>query len=123
MRPDGYGRWREHEREVDFFLEYDQGTEPLERVAAKLAGYHKLALATKIATPVVFWLPTSGREAGVRQALTAAGRWETGVRLVVATPHGPQERLCHGHRCGGLAGIRWRTRPRRPGHGASRAGP
>lgn len=85
VRPDGYGRWREHDTEVDFFLEYDQGTEPLDRVAAKLAGYHKLAVATKIATPVVFWLPTSGWEASVRAALAAAARWETGVRFVVAT--------------------------------------
>jgi hypothetical protein len=30
VRPGGYGRWREHEREVDFFLEYDRGTGPLD---------------------------------------------------------------------------------------------
>jgi hypothetical protein len=67
VRPDGYGRWREHDREVDFFLEYDRGTEPLDRLAAKLAGYQQLADATQIATPVLFWLPTTGREATVRQ--------------------------------------------------------
>jgi hypothetical protein len=32
VRPDGYGRWCEHDREVDFFLEYDRGTEPLHRL-------------------------------------------------------------------------------------------
>lgn len=47
VRPDGYGRWHQDGREVDFFLEYDRGTEPLDRLAAKLAGYRKLTtLAT-----------------------------------------------------------------------------
>jgi hypothetical protein len=44
-RPDGYGRWREQHpgrtaATVDFFLEYDTGTEDLPRLIAKLAGYH-----------------------------------------------------------------------------------
>jgi len=84
VRPDGYGRWREHDQEVDFFLEYDRGSEPLERLAAKLVGYEELAAATRIATPLLFWLPSSGREASVRQALAGAGRWAT-VPLLVAT--------------------------------------
>src|SRR6266508_2553671 len=63
VRPDGYGRWRQGDREVDFFLEYDRGTEPLDRLAAKLHAYSELADATNIPTPVLFWLPTSGREA------------------------------------------------------------
>ena len=75
MRPDGYGRWREHDREVDFFLEYDRGTEPLERLAAKLHAYSQLADATRIATPVLFWLPSTGRETTVRQALAGQTRW------------------------------------------------
>jgi hypothetical protein len=37
VRPDGYGRWHEHGTQVDFLLEYDRGTEPLDRLAAKLA--------------------------------------------------------------------------------------
>jgi hypothetical protein len=95
VRPDGYGRWREHGREVDFFLEYDRGTEPLDRLAAKLVAYHELADATEIPTPVLFWLPTSGREAGVRQALAHETRWGR-VRFLVATAsptlgHGPAE--------------------------------
>lgn len=39
-RPDGYGQWREDGRETRFLLEYDRGTENLERLAAKLEGYH-----------------------------------------------------------------------------------
>jgi Replication-relaxation len=84
VRPDGYGHWREGGREVDFFLEYDRGTEPLDRLAAKLYAYHELADGSKIATPVLFWLPSSAREATVRQALAAHGRWHR-VRFLVAT--------------------------------------
>jgi Replication-relaxation len=71
VRPDGYGRWREHGREVDFFLEYDRGTEPLGRLAAKLAAYQELAHATQISTPVLLWLPSSRREASLREALAS----------------------------------------------------
>ncbi len=84
VRPDGYGRWREGDREIDFFLEYDRGTEPLDRLAAKLYAYHELADATEIPTPVLFWLPSSGREASVREALAREGRWDR-VRFLVAT--------------------------------------
>jgi Replication-relaxation len=84
VRPDGYGRWREGEREVDFFLEYDRGTEPLDRLAAKLFAYQELADASQIPTPVLLWLPSSGREATVRQALAGGTRWDR-VRFVIAT--------------------------------------
>ena len=73
VRPDGYGRWAEDgptgPAEVDFFLEYDRGTETTARVAAKLAGYAELAAATRISTPVLIWAPTPDREASLRRAL------------------------------------------------------
>ena len=84
VRPDGYGRWREGDAEVHFFLEYDRGTEPLDRLAAKLNGYGRLADATEIPTPVLFWLPSSGREASVRQAFARETRWSR-VPFLVAT--------------------------------------
>jgi Replication-relaxation len=84
VRPDAYGRWREDDRQVDFFLEYDRGTEPLDRLGAKLAGYRELAAASQIPTPVLIWLPSSGREATVREALTGVTRWGS-VRFLVAT--------------------------------------
>jgi hypothetical protein len=73
-RPDGYGRWHEHTpgttpRTTDFFLEYDTGTENLNRLIAKLAGYRDLAARTAIPTPVLFWLPTPRREAALRARL------------------------------------------------------
>src|SRR6266498_4064895 len=67
--PDGYGRWRQAGGEVDFFLEYDRGTEDLGRLAGKLDGYAELAAASGIATPVLLWLPGPSREAAVRQAI------------------------------------------------------
>jgi Replication-relaxation len=81
VRPDGYGRWREHDRRVDFFLEYDRASEPLARLTAKLPGYHELAGATGIATPLLLWLPTATREAAVRQALAGSS-----LPLATATP-------------------------------------
>jgi hypothetical protein len=84
VRPDGYGRWHEDGGQVDFFLEYDRGTEPLDRLAAKLAGYQKLAAVTQVPTPVLFWLPSSGREASVRRALAGGSLWAA-MPFAVAT--------------------------------------
>jgi hypothetical protein len=78
VRPDGYGRWREHHRRVDFFLEYDRHTEAPHRLAGKLTGYLQLADASGISTPVLVWLPTPARETTIRHTLT-------GTNLQVAT--------------------------------------
>jgi hypothetical protein len=100
-RPDGYGRWSEQApgqpaATVDFFLEYDTGSEPLSRVVAKLAGYAALAARTGITTPVLFWLRSPSREAalyarlagppppGIRDAASAAQI--PGVPVATATP-------------------------------------
>lgn len=78
-RPDGYGRWREHHREVDFFTEYDTGTEPLHRLDAKIADYVALAETTGIAdTPVLFILPNPAREQHLHDRTTTS-------RLLIAT--------------------------------------
>jgi len=82
-RPDGYGRWSEQApgqppATIDFFLEYDTGTEPLSRVAAKLAGYAALAARTGITTPVLFWLRSPRREAALHARL--AGPPPPGIR-------------------------------------------
>jgi hypothetical protein len=63
VRPDGYGRWRQDGRVVDFFIEYDTGTETLNRVAAKIDRYAELARVTGIITPVLIWFPTPRRQA------------------------------------------------------------
>jgi len=72
IRPDGHGVWVEDGAQVGFFLEHDRGTEPLERLAAKLAGYHELAEVEPDPVLVLFVLPSHRREAGVRQALARA---------------------------------------------------
>lgn len=69
VQPDAYGRWRHSTHEAEFFLEYDLGTESLTKVTRKLAGYAALADATGVITPVLFWFPTTRREAGARLAL------------------------------------------------------
>jgi DNA-binding CsgD family transcriptional regulator len=82
VRPDGYGRWREHEARMDFFLEYDRDTEAPQRLAGKLPGYLALAQASGIATPLLLWLPTPAREAATRQALSGSS-----LPVATATPH------------------------------------
>jgi len=81
VHPDGYGRWREQQARVDFFLEYDRGSEPLGRVAGKLPAYAELAQATGISTPLLLWLPSPTREATARQALAGAS-----LPVATATP-------------------------------------
>ncbi|NRQ38784.1 replication-relaxation family protein [Nonomuraea sp. NN258] len=68
-RPDAYGRWSDDDGMLDFFLEYDTGTEPLGRVAAKLDDYARLTEATGIVTPVLFLVATERREANLRERL------------------------------------------------------
>ncbi|WP_415830069.1 replication-relaxation family protein, partial [Kibdelosporangium persicum] len=72
IKPDAYGRWTSHGAEVEFFLEYDFGTEALTKLAGKLTGYAKLAEATGIITPLLVWLPTARREATARRLLYRA---------------------------------------------------
>ena len=69
VRPDGYGRWSEAGTTVEFFLEYDTGTETISRVVGKLAGYADLATASGIQTPLLLLLPGAGREAEIRRAI------------------------------------------------------
>jgi hypothetical protein len=72
IKPDAYGRWTTPGKEIEFFLEYDFGTEVLAKLAGKLTGYHGLAQATGITTPLLVWLPTSRREATARRLLHRA---------------------------------------------------
>jgi hypothetical protein len=112
-RPDGYGRWSEQlpgqpPGVVDFFLEYDAGTEPLTRVTAKLAGYAALAARTGITTPVLFWLPSAGREAALRDRL--AGPPPPGIRDAASAaqiPGVPVATAAPGTSPDGPAGAAW----------------
>jgi hypothetical protein len=68
VRPDGYGIWQHGTKRTPFLLEYDRGTEPLHRIAAKLDGYSRLA-AARGHTPVLIYLPSAAREANVWRAI------------------------------------------------------
>jgi hypothetical protein len=86
VRPDAYGRWREQDHEVEFFLEFDFGTEELIRLGRKLHGYERLATATGITTPILVWLPTNRRETSARQALAdSLSQLDRPERVPVAT--------------------------------------
>lgn len=97
VHPDGAGLWHEAGHRVPFWLELDRGTEQLSRLAAKLAGYRRLA-GTDLAWPVLFWLPTRSRENNLHKLLNRDGN--PGVVVATATadttdahPVGPAWRL------------------------------
>ena len=112
-RPDGYGRWTEQlpgrpAVTVDFFLEYDTGTEPLSRVVAKLAGYAALAARTGITTPVLFCLRSPSREAALHARL--AGPPPPGIRDAASAaqiPGVPVATAAPGTSPQGPAGAAW----------------
>ena len=126
-RPDAFGRWTEPGPDgtpntLDFFLEYDTGTETLARVTAKLSGYADLAESTGTTTPVLFSLPSPKREANLHQRLgTPEIPVATAVHTPTTSPEGPagpvwQPVGTHGprHRLAALAQV-WRTtRGRQP---------
>ncbi|MEO3806644.1 replication-relaxation family protein [Nonomuraea sp. B1E8] len=92
VRPDAYGRWTENGHTIDFFLEYDTGTETIGRVVAKLDGYAALTAATGITTPVLFLTSSARRESTLHDRLQLRAI-QTGVPCATAvtgpSPHGP----------------------------------
>jgi hypothetical protein len=82
-RPDGFGRWREDDRSVDFFLEYDTGVESLSQITAKLPGYVAIADATGHTSPVLFWLHSPRRERELHRKLI-----QEGAKVPIATASG-----------------------------------
>ena len=68
IRPDGHGVWCAHGRQVGFFLEHDNGTEPLGTVLRKLRGYEQLA-AFGPRYPVLLRVPSRRRETHLLHAL------------------------------------------------------
>jgi hypothetical protein len=86
VQPDGYGRWGTAEQELGFFLEFDNGTEALARVTAKIDAYTRLAQATGISTPLLFHFPSPRREQNFRDACPAV------TLPVLTTSSGPADR-------------------------------
>jgi len=69
VRPDGYGIWTEPAGSLPFLVEYDTGTEPLDRLAAKLPGYARLAEAAGHPNWVLFSFGSPRRERDARRVL------------------------------------------------------
>jgi hypothetical protein len=69
VRPDGYGIWTERDTSLPFLVEYDNGTERLERLTGKLDGYSRLAAAAGHPNWVLFTFPGPRREAEARRVL------------------------------------------------------
>ena len=132
-RPDAAATWHTPTgAAAGYAVEYDTGTEPLTRVAAKLADYADLAAAVGQVLPVLFWLPTATRETALHRQFDPAA--------LATTPHAPTwphraRATTAGARAGGLlvataaadhatttggpAGRVWR--PADPGSGGPRA--
>jgi hypothetical protein len=91
VRPDGAGTWTADRSTVSFWVEVDRGTEQLSRLTSKLHnGYTRLA-GTRLAWPVLFWLPNPAREDHLHDMLASQGTG--GVTVATATP-------VHGHPAG-----------------------
>lgn len=69
VRPDARGIYAERDSHLEFFLEYDRGTEPLARVARQVEGYASLERERGVSVWVLYVLPTARREHHVRQTL------------------------------------------------------
>ncbi|MGF1425012.1 replication-relaxation family protein [Kitasatospora sp. LaBMicrA B282] len=67
--PDGYGHHTGPHGQTAFFVEYDTGTEPLPRLAAKLDNYAELATATRTRPLLLFTLHSTTREINLHQRL------------------------------------------------------
>ena len=104
VRPDGYGVWADYGVRLPFCLEYDNGTETLARLEAKLGGYAKLARAVEHPTWVLFRFPTCGREAAARPvlahlavpvatAIVGPGQAADGPLWLAVGDRGPRRRL------------------------------
>ncbi|MDG4761382.1 replication-relaxation family protein [Micromonospora sp. WMMD710] len=103
VQPDGHGVWHAGGRTVGFFLEHDNGTEPLGTVLRKLRGYEQLA-AYGPRYPVLLRVPGRRREqhlldalAGVPTAMPVAtglhGEHPAGPAWTLTTDPGPRRSL------------------------------
>ncbi len=90
VRPDGYGVWTDSSTTLAFLVEYDNGTERLDRLAGKLDGYAKLAAAAGHPNWVLFSFAGPRREAEARRVLThPTVPVATTARTPGAAPDGP----------------------------------
>jgi Replication-relaxation len=72
VRPDGWGIWEEAGRSVEFFVEYDRGTETLGRLVDKLGAYERFEAERGVTAWVLFAFTSARRERSARVALAAS---------------------------------------------------
>ncbi len=90
VRPDGYGIWTDNGASLPFLVEYDNSTERLDRLTAKLDGYARLAQAAGHPNWVLFSFPSPRREAEARRVLAQRTvPVATAARTSLAGPDGP----------------------------------
>ncbi|GIJ08445.1 replication-relaxation family protein [Micromonospora andamanensis] len=70
IRPDGHGIFREGDRRVAFFAEFDTGTERPRVLLEKVNNYTIHTAMGGPAWPVLFWLPHTDQERALHQLLT-----------------------------------------------------
>lgn len=84
VQPDGYGKWSENGHKIGFFLEYDNGTEPLSRLMEKLSSYERLSNAG-VTRPVLFVLPSPVRESHFHVEMNRDPQLIRTMRVATAT--------------------------------------
>jgi hypothetical protein len=91
VHPDGHGVWEEldpgtgRRTQVGFFLEYDTGTETLQRLKDKTEPYRRLHRDGGPDYPVLLWLPNATREANLHRKLNGEAA-HLGITLATTTP-------------------------------------
>ena len=70
--PDAFGEWQEGPRRLEFFVEYDRGTETLARLVDKLGGYERFEAERGASSWVVFAFTSARREQTARRALAGS---------------------------------------------------
>lgn len=70
--PDAFGEWQEGQRRLEFFVEYDRGTEALSRLVGKLACYERFETEREASAWVLFAFTSARREQTARAALAGS---------------------------------------------------
>jgi hypothetical protein len=96
IRPDAHGVWCAGGRQVGFFLEHDNGTEPLATVLRKLRAYERLAEFGP-RYPILLRLPSRRRETHLLDALAGVPTVMP-VATGVQGDHGPSNPATNPHR-------------------------
>jgi hypothetical protein len=70
VQPHGFGRWRDHDTVLGFFLEHHRHEKPFQHLIAALAGYDTLAQAVpERATNLLLWLTSAKQEAELHRTV------------------------------------------------------